>query len=106
LPSLALAQTVVIGPSPYDGGYAQPYYAGQIYAQPYYAGQAHAQPYYAGQAYAQPYVGEVYAQPYAGQVYAQPYAGEVYASSYHRLYNYAPAYGGYVPGYRYGWQRW
>ena len=35
LPSLALAQTVVIGPSPYDGGYAQPYYAGQAYASPY-----------------------------------------------------------------------
>ena len=79
LPSLALAQTVVIGPSPYDGGYAQPYNAGQVYAQPYYAGQVYAQPYYAGQAYASPY---------------------------RRLYNYAPTYRGYVPGYRYGWQRW
>ena len=110
LPSLALAQTVVIGPSPYDGGYAQPYYAGQAYVQqsyneeayeqqPYYAGQAYAQPYYAGQAYAQPYT--------AGQVYAQPYyAGQAYASPYRGYYNYAPTYRGYVPGYRYGWQRW
>ena len=79
LPSLALAQTVVIGPSPYDGGYAQPYYAGQAYAQPYYAGQAYVRPYYAGQAYARPY---------------------------QRSYNYAPTYRGSVPGYRYGWQRW
>jgi hypothetical protein len=55
---------------------------------------------YYGQAYAQ--------QPYYEQVYAQQpyYAGQAYASSYRPLYNYAPAYGGYVPGYRYGWQRW
>ena len=100
LPSLALAQTVVIGPSPYDGGYAQPYYAGQAYAQQPYNEEAYAQqPYYAGQAYAQPY--------YAGQVYAQPYyAGQAYASPYRGYYNYAPTYRGYVPGYRYGWQRW
>jgi hypothetical protein len=78
LPSLALAQTVVIVvPSPYSGGYAQPYSGG--YAQPYSGG---------------------YAQPYsAGYAYAQPYSG---------YYAYAPTspYVGYVPGYVYGWQRW
>jgi hypothetical protein len=51
LPSLALAQTVVIVTSPYSGGYAQPYAGG--YAQPYAGG------------YAQPYAGS-YAQPYSG----------------------------------------
>jgi hypothetical protein len=34
VPSLALAQTVVIVTSPYSGGYAQPYYSGYSYAQP------------------------------------------------------------------------
>ena len=82
LPSLALAQAVVIAPSPYYGGYAQPYYGG--YARPYYGG--YAQPYYGG-----------YAQPnYGGYSYAQPYSG----------YAYAPTYYGYAPGYRLlGWQR-
>ncbi len=85
LPSLALAQTVVIAPSPYYGGYAQPYYGG--YAQPYYGG--YAQPYFRGYSYAQPY--------YGGYSYAQPYSG---------YYAYAPAYYGYTPGYRLlGWQR-
>ena len=88
LPSLALAQVVVIAPSPYYGGYAQPYYGG--YAQPYYGG--YAQPYYGGNSYARPYYGG-YAQPYyGGYSYAQPYSGS---------YTYAPAYYGYAPGYRY-----
>ena len=80
LPSLALAQTVVIVvPSPYSGGYAQPYSGGYV------------QPYSAGYAYAQPYAG--------GYSYAQPYSG---------YYAYAPTspYVGYAPGYVYGWQRW
>jgi hypothetical protein len=45
LPSLALAQTIVIVPSPYYGGYAQPYYGGYSYAQPYYGGYSYTQPY-------------------------------------------------------------
>ena len=78
LPSLALAQTVVI--SPYYGGYAQPYYGGYSY---------NTQPYYGGDSYAQPYDG--------GYSYAQPYSG---------YYGYAPSYYGYAPGYRIlGWQR-
>jgi hypothetical protein len=87
LPSLALAQAVVIAPSPYYGGYAQPYYGGYSYARPYYGGYSYAQPYYGG--YARPY--------YGGYSYAQPYSG----------YAYAPTYYGYAPGYSYGgWQRW
>jgi hypothetical protein len=85
LPSLALAQTVVIVTSPYSGGYAQPYAGG--YAQPYAGGNA--QPYSGG--YAQPY--------YGGYSYGRPYSG---------YYAYAPTspYIGYVPGYVSGWQRW
>jgi hypothetical protein len=87
LPSLALAQTVVIAPSPYYGGYAQPYYGGYAYAQPYYGGYSYAQPYYGRHSYAQPY--------YGGYAYARPYSG---------YYAYAPSSNdGYVPGYRY-WQ--
>jgi hypothetical protein len=82
----------------YYGGYGG--YYGQAYAQQPYYEQVYAQQPYDEQAYAQ--------QPYYEQVYAQQpyYAGLAYASSYRPLYNYAPAYGGYVPGYRYGWQRW
>jgi hypothetical protein len=99
----------------YYGGYAQPYYAGLAYAQPYYNEQAYAQQAYAQQPYnEQAYAQQAYAQqPYNEQAYAQqayaqqPYiAGQAYAPSYQRLYNYAPTYSGYVPGYRYGWQRW
>jgi hypothetical protein len=81
LPSLAVAQTVVIVPSPYYGGYAQPYSGGYSYAQPYYSGYSYAQPYYGGYSYGRPYSG---------------------------YYAYAPTspYVGYVPGYVYGWQRW
>jgi hypothetical protein len=76
LPSLAPAQTLVIAPSPYYGGYTS-YYGG--YAQPYYGGYSYAQPYYGGYSYAQPYSG---------------------------YYAYAPGYYGYAPGYRLlGWQR-
>jgi hypothetical protein len=142
LPSLALAQTVVIGSSPYDGEYAHPYYTGQVYAQQQYNEQAYPQPPYNEQAYPQPpyneqayaqqpyneqayaqqpyneqayaqqpYNEQAYAQqPYNEQAYAQPYyaayAGEAYASPYRRYYNYVPTYRGYVPGCRYGWQRW
>ena len=63
VPSLALAQNVVIVPSPYYGGYTQPYYGG--YAQPYYGGYSYAQPYYGGYSYAQPYSG-YYAPGYYG----------------------------------------
>jgi len=63
VPSLALAQSVVIAPSPYYGGYTQPYYGG--YAQPYYGGYSYAQPYYGGYSYAQPYSG-YYAPGYYG----------------------------------------
>jgi hypothetical protein len=65
LPSLALAQTVVIVTSPYSGGYAQPY-AGD-YAQPYSGG--YAQPYYGGYSYGRPYSGYyAYAPAYSGYV--------------------------------------
>jgi hypothetical protein len=80
LPSLALAQAVMIVPSPYYGGYAQPYYGGYSYGQPYYGGYSYGRPYYGGYSYAQPYSG---------------------------YYAYAPTYYGYAPGYSYGgWQRW
>jgi hypothetical protein len=68
LPSLALAQTVVIVvPSPYSGGYAQPYSGG--YAQPYSGGYAYAQPYSGYYAYAptSPYVGYVPGYVYGWQ---------------------------------------
>ena len=55
LPSLALAQTVVIVTSPYSGGYAQPSAGG--YAQPYSGG--YAQPYSGYYAYAPAYSGYV-----------------------------------------------
>jgi hypothetical protein len=57
LPSLALAQTIVIVPSPYTGGYAQPYYGGYSYAQPYYGGYSYTQPYSGYYAYAPAYYG-------------------------------------------------
>jgi hypothetical protein len=65
LPSLALAQTVVIVTSPYSGGYAQPSAGG--YAQPYSGG--YAQPYYGGYSYGRPYSGYyAYAPAYSGYV--------------------------------------
>jgi hypothetical protein len=104
----------------YGQAYAQQPYYEQVYAQQPYDEQAYAQQPYYEQVYAQqpyyeqvngqqPYNEQAYAQqPYYEQVYAQQpyYVGQAYASSYRPLYNYAPAYGGYVPGYRYGWQRW
>ena len=63
LPSLALAQAVVIAPSPYYGGYAQPYYGG--YARPYYGGYSYAQP-YSGYAYAPTYYGYAPGYSYGG----------------------------------------
>jgi hypothetical protein len=57
VPSLALAQTIVIVPSPYYGGYAQPYYGGYSYAQPYNGGYSYAQPYSGYYAYAPAYYG-------------------------------------------------
>ena len=65
LPSLALAQTVVIVTTPYSGGYAQPYAGG--YAQPYSGG--YAQPYHGGNSYGRPYSGYyAYAPAYSGYV--------------------------------------
>jgi hypothetical protein len=57
LPSLALAQTIVIVPPPYYGGYAQPYYGGYSYAQPYYGGYSYTQPYSGYYTYAPAYYG-------------------------------------------------
>ena len=47
LPSLALAQTVVIVTSPYSGGFAQPYAGGYSYGRPYSGYYAYA-PGYSG----------------------------------------------------------
>ena len=65
LPSLALAQAVVI--SPYYGGYAQPYYGGYSYAQPYYGGYSYAQPYSGYYAYAPTYYGYLPGYSYGWQ---------------------------------------
>jgi hypothetical protein len=67
LPSLALAQTIVIVPSPYYGGYARPYYGGYFYAQPYYGGYSYAQPYSGYYAYAPTYYGYVPGYSYGWQ---------------------------------------